>query len=97
MKRKELNVKKVKRMKRDRKDQIVEKMHEEKSSGWQSFISGGGKGKKKKGKKLKGMKKKSMFASPETVDGRVGVVNSDMKKTEFKDTRLKYQFIHTKK
>ncbi|KAF0699078.1 Aste57867_10351 [Aphanomyces stellatus] len=36
-------------------------------------------------------KKSSIFASPATVDGRVGVVGSDQKMTHFNDTRKKFK------
>ncbi|CAK4620607.1 hypothetical protein LEN26_009227 [Aphanomyces euteiches] len=38
-------------------------------------------------------KKSSIFASPATVDGRVGVVGSDQKMTHFDDTRKKFKLM----
>ncbi|ETV88273.1 hypothetical protein H257_01566 [Aphanomyces astaci] len=41
-------------------------------------------------------KKSSIFASPATVDGRVGVVGSDLKMTRFDDPRKKFKLVeHT--
>jgi survival-of-motor-neuron-related-splicing factor 30 len=37
------------------------------------------------------LKKGSIFASPATVDGRVGVIGSDQKMTQFEDTRKKFK------
>ncbi|RHY33533.1 hypothetical protein DYB32_008577 [Aphanomyces invadans] len=38
-------------------------------------------------------KKSSIFASPATVDGRVGVIGSDQKMTRFEDSRKKFKLV----
>ncbi len=44
---------------------------------WQKFVTKGAK------RSLSGLTKSSIFASPEEVDGKVGVVNSGKRLTEF--------------
>lgn len=57
-----------------------------KQQGWQAFQS---KASKRGSKGFS--KKRSMFASPATVTGKVGVVGSDIGMTEFNDTRKRYK------
>ncbi|XP_018026684.1 survival of motor neuron-related-splicing factor 30 [Hyalella azteca] len=59
-----VQMKKKKQKKFDRQKQIDE-AHEEDKQKWQQFTT--------KSKKLKGVTKKSIFATPETASGRVGI------------------------
>lgn len=55
----------------------------ERQNNWQGFLAG--KGKKKKVGFFTGRKKDSMFKSPDSIDGRVGVTGSGKGMTDFKD------------
>eukprot|EP01104_Vermistella_antarctica_P000488 TRINITY_DN10653_c0_g1_i1.p1 TRINITY_DN10653_c0_g1~~TRINITY_DN10653_c0_g1_i1.p1 ORF type:complete len:280 (+),score=70.55 TRINITY_DN10653_c0_g1_i1:130-969(+) len=82
---KERKRKKVKRIKSKNRMAKFEATKNKKQATWQSFI--GGKG----AKKMRGLKKKgSIFASPDTVEGKVGVVGSGQTMTKFREKRPKY-------
>lgn len=85
-KQKEIKKKKVKALKKKHRKRKLEQETDRRKSSWQSFLNG-------KRKRFKGLKKKkkSMFASPDTVDGRVGVVGSGRDMTTFKD-RKRHKF-----
>mmetsp|Transcript_41623 Transcript_41623/g.71713 ORF Transcript_41623/g.71713 Transcript_41623/m.71713 type:complete len:136 (+) Transcript_41623:230-637(+) len=55
-----------------------------KQKNWQSFMT---KGKRKTISSKVAMKKDSIFKSPETVDGKVGVIGSDNKMTEYQNKK----------
>mmetsp|Transcript_5201 Transcript_5201/g.7206 ORF Transcript_5201/g.7206 Transcript_5201/m.7206 type:complete len:376 (+) Transcript_5201:40-1167(+) len=59
-----------------------------KQKSWQSFMT---KGKRKKTGFMNAASRESIFKSPETVDGKVGVTGSDKKMTQY-DDRKKFRF-----
>ena len=86
--RKRKRIKAIKSLNRHRQYEIERNT---KQQGWKSFQS---KAVKKKVKGASGVLLKrgsSIFASPDTVNGRVGVVGSGQGMTEFQDTRKKYK------
>ena len=58
----------------------IDQERDQKQAGWKAFQSK---------KKLK--KKTSIFTSPDTIDGRVGVVGSGQGMTDYENTRKKYK------
>mmetsp|Transcript_42756 Transcript_42756/g.71248 ORF Transcript_42756/g.71248 Transcript_42756/m.71248 type:complete len:305 (-) Transcript_42756:173-1087(-) len=85
-KQKDLKKKKIKAIKSKFRKRKAEMVTEKKKNNWKQFLNGG----KKKLKALKN-KKRSIFASPDSVDGRVGVVGSGKAMTNFHD-RTRHTF-----
>lgn len=79
--------KKVKNLKHQMKGKKTEIITNEKQASWQTFMK-----KSSTSKKVKGsVTTKSMFASPEEVDGKVGVTGSGKGTTDF-EQRKRYKF-----
>ena len=76
--RKKKKVKFLKNKFAEKKDELESRAVQ---SSWQSFVNKGVK------KKTKGIKKTSMFAAPDTVDGKVGVTNSGASMTEYQSRK----------
>jgi survival-of-motor-neuron-related-splicing factor 30 len=81
--------KRVKAIKSANRQKRIEKEKNESAQSWQKFIS-----KKASSKAVSGFStgkktKKSMFASPDTVDGKVGVTNSGQGLTEVNDRKVR--------
>lgn len=81
--RKRKRIRAIKSLNRHKK---IDNERETKKHGWKTFQA-------KKQRKVKGSMKKgpSIFQSPDTVDGKVGVTGSGQGMTEFVDTRKKFQ------
>eukprot|EP00164_Ancoracysta_twista_P007967 GFYU01011424.1.p1 GENE.GFYU01011424.1~~GFYU01011424.1.p1 ORF type:complete len:339 (-),score=93.91 GFYU01011424.1:41-1057(-) len=83
--------KKIHAMKSQMRFKKIEEERNEKQTNWQSFMAKDSK-KKKKGSVSGMMKKKgSIFQSPDSVTGKVGVVGSGKGTTEFVNTRIKHK------
>jgi len=88
-------LKKIKRLKSKHRKLLMEQAGQQKKSSWQVFQNKG-KTPLVVGGFLKGKKRKSIFASPDDLNGRVGVTGSGGKMTEYKDlTRHKFTKIGT--
>jgi survival-of-motor-neuron-related-splicing factor 30 len=88
---KERKRKRIKAIKSLNRHKSYEIERNQKQQGWKSFQS---KAIKKKAKGTSGVLSKrgsSIFASPDTVDGKVGVVGSGQGMTTFQDARKKYK------
>eukprot|EP00873_Tetraselmis_striata_P027861 jgi/Tetstr1/448125/TSEL_035419.t1 len=72
----------MKKLKSERRFQEMDQAQKSRQQSWQSFQKGKGVSKKKKGF-FTGRKKESMFKSPDSLDGKVGVVGSGNRMTEF--------------
>ncbi|EQC34183.1 hypothetical protein SDRG_08390 [Saprolegnia diclina VS20] len=86
---KERKRKRIKAIKSLNRQKSIEAERNTKKNDWAKFTQ-------KQGKKrvlgaMSSIKKTSIFASPATVDGRVGVIGSDQKMTQFDDTRKKFK------
>lgn len=84
---KERKRKKIKALKNKARIRGQEEESMEKQSSWQSFVQ---KGKNRKAGFITTKRKESIFASPDTVDGRVGVTGSGQGMTDF-DKRKKHK------
>ncbi|OQS05099.1 hypothetical protein THRCLA_02721 [Thraustotheca clavata] len=86
---KERKRRRIKAIKSLNRQKTIEVERNAKKNDWTKFTQ-------KQGKKrvlgaMTSLKKTSIFASPATVDGRVGVIGSDQKMTQFEDTRKKFK------
>lgn len=79
---KERKKKRIKAIKSKNRHASIENERNAKQAGWQQFCNK---------KKRTGIVKNSIFQSPSTVDGKVGVVNSGQPMTCFEDTRKRYK------
>ncbi|KAG5175889.1 hypothetical protein JKP88DRAFT_259084 [Tribonema minus] len=72
---------KVKALKMLYKQQLVEQETDKKQSSWKAFAIS--KGTKRVAGSMKGVRKESIFKSPDSLDGKVGVVGSGQGMTDF--------------
>eukprot|EP00611_Tribonema_gayanum_P013393 TRINITY_DN242_c0_g1_i1.p2 TRINITY_DN242_c0_g1~~TRINITY_DN242_c0_g1_i1.p2 ORF type:complete len:336 (-),score=85.48 TRINITY_DN242_c0_g1_i1:35-1042(-) len=72
---------KVKALKMLYKQQLVEQETDKKQSSWKAFATS--KGTKRVAGSMKGVRKESIFKSPDSLDGKVGVVGSGQGMTDF--------------
>ncbi|OQR94512.1 hypothetical protein ACHHYP_01225 [Achlya hypogyna] len=86
---KERKRRRIKAIKSLNRQKTIEAERNSKKNDWTKFTQK--QGKKRVVGAMSSIKKTSIFASPATVDGRVGVVGSDQKMTHFEDTRKKFK------
>lgn len=81
--------KRVKAIKSANRQKRIEKEKNESAQSWQKFINKKASSKAVSGFSTGKKSKKSMFASPDTVDGKVGVTNSGQGLTEVNDRKVR--------
>jgi survival-of-motor-neuron-related-splicing factor 30 len=86
---KELKKKKLKGLKQLHKKSSEEKELDKRASSWKDFQAGASKIKSKKITTIGVLSHKSIFASPDSIEGRVGVTNSGKGVTVYADTSKK--------